>query len=71
MTDTTPFTDLVITGLNNPECAFYTGAFVGQWLALKYLVIIAIMLAVFKTLDKLALEPLLKYVKSKTWGRKK
>ena len=62
-------TSILLTGLNNPDCAFYTGAFVGQWLAVEYLIIIWLIYAVFKVIDKLALEPLLKFLKKKIFKR--
>ena len=57
--------EIISTGLNNPECAFYTGAFVGQWLAVKYLMIIWAIYVIFKFLDKLVIDLLAEKLKIK------
>lgn len=57
--------EILSTGLNNPECAFYTGAFVGQWLAVKYLVLIWLIYIVFKFIDKLVIDVLAEKLKIK------
>ncbi len=57
--------EIIIAGMNNPDCSFFTGAFVGQWLAVKYLIIIWLIYVVFKFIDKLAIEPLTEYVQKR------
>lgn len=57
--------DVISAGMQNPDCAFFTGAFMGQWLAVKYLVIIWLIYVVFKFIDKLAVEPLMSWIEKK------
>ena len=49
--------------MNNPECAFFTGAFVGQSLAIKWVLMMAGLYYVFKAVDKLAFEPFIEWIK--------
>jgi len=57
--------EIIHTGLENPDCSFFTGAFFGQWLAVKYLALIWLIYVVFKGIDKLAVEPGLEKLKKK------
>lgn len=61
-------TTVIQAGLHNPDCAFYTGAFIGQWMAIKWVIIILITLGVAKALDKLAWNPFLTWAKKKIYG---
>lgn len=63
-------TSIMLNGLNNPDCAFYTGAFVGSFLVLKWLLFLLIFAIIFKALDRLAFDPFLNWVKSKIYRRK-
>lgn len=63
-------TEIITAGLNNPECAFYVGAFTGQFMALRYLIVVLIIFFVFKIIEKLAFEPFISWVKNKVRGGK-
>jgi len=55
---------ILSTGMNNPECSFYVGAFTGMGLAWKYIVALAVAYYIIKAVDKLAVEPLIKKVRN-------
>ena len=61
--------ETIMTGLNNPDCAFYVGAFAGQMFVVRWLFFLLIVYVLLKAVDKLALEPLLKYLKIKFFGK--
>lgn len=63
-------TETVAAGLNNPECAFFVGSFIGGYMAIVWLLYMLAAFALFKLIDKLALEPLLNWLKVKIWRRK-
>lgn len=52
-------------GLNNPDCAFFVGSFFGTAYIVKLMLYIACIYWVIKAVDKLALEPVIDYIKRK------
>lgn len=65
----TTIADIIQTGMNNPDCAFFVGQFFGQFLGIKiffYLVIFGIF---FRMADKMAFEPFAEWVKRKVWRK--
>ena len=54
---------ILVNGMNNPDCSFFVGATFGQWLAIKYIMILVLLYFILKIIDKLALEPLIKWIK--------
>jgi hypothetical protein len=67
----TNLTTIISTGLNNPDCSFFTGYFLGQGNTLRILFIIVVGGLLFKFLDKIAYDPLIEYVKKKFYKKKK
>jgi len=62
--------DTISTGLNNPECAFYVGAFAGMGMIIKWLFALWILFLITKAFEKLAWEPLLNWIKTKIYRKK-
>lgn len=71
MSDLTPFIDNIHQGLNNPECSFWVGATIGQYLILKVAIGFVIAYVVCKLLDKWLLEPISEIIKNKIWNKKR
>ena len=63
-------TTIITSGLNNPECAFYTGAIFGQWMVFKLVLCYFIVLFIMKAIDKLAWTPLIDWLKDKIYKNK-
>jgi hypothetical protein len=61
--------ETILTGLHNPDCAFYVGTFFGQIFVVKWLIFLLIAFAIVKAIDRLALEPILQWIKKKTWKK--
>lgn len=57
--------DIITTGLNNPDCAFFVGQTFGISQAFGMVVFIAVFGTVYKLIDKLALEPLIEWIRKK------
>ena len=57
--------ETIQAGLNNPDCAFFVGSWTGSFLSFKYLIAVFVIYGVMKALGRLALEPLIAYVKTK------
>lgn len=57
--------ETIAAGLNNPECSFYVGAFLGQAMFGKLLIYAGVIYIIVKSLDKLAIEPFIAWVKKK------
>ena len=57
--------DTINMGLNNPDCAFFVGNYMGQLFTIHSMLILLSIYLGFKFLDKLAVEPLIKYIKTK------
>lgn len=62
--------DTIITGMNNPDCAFYVGSFIGNYSTGKLILAGMFLMIVYKFVDKMALEPSIKWIKSKAKVRK-
>jgi hypothetical protein len=54
--------NIVLTGLNNPDCAFYTGAFFGQMSTTRIFILLWAGLIALKAIDKLDLKAILEYI---------
>jgi len=68
MADITNFTNTITTGIYNPDCAFYVGAFMGSMNILRIFLIIWGINVAYDLLKKL-LKYLYKIIKfRKTWG---
>lgn len=63
--------NIIIDGMNNPDCSFFTGAFIGSMFIIKWLFFLYLLILASKIIDKLALEPLLDWIKSKIYKNKK
>jgi len=63
-------TDTINLGLNNSDCGFFVGYFTGNMNSIELLITIGILWYVFKAIDKLAFDPLMKKVK-KMWRSRK
>ena len=61
--------DIIQVGLDNPECSFFVGSLLGQWSAIQNLLMLGLVFAVFKFVDRLAFEPLAAWIKKKWRGR--
>ena len=57
--------EIIKVGMDNPDCSFFVGVFTGQFVAFRYIVFLAVLYVVFKVVDKLALEPILEWIKKK------
>jgi hypothetical protein len=57
--------ETIAAGLNDPNCAFFVGSFTGNFLSFKYLLVVILLFFLFKLLDGLVAEPLLKKFKAK------
>lgn len=62
--------EIISTGMNNPECAFFTGAFVGGLIYAKLLVLFLVFVALFRAIEKLAITPLIEWLHKKIWRKK-
>ena len=56
-------TEIITTGMNNPDCAFFVGSFYGQVMTMKGIITLMGLLLIFKILDKLVIEPCLEWIK--------
>lgn len=63
-------TTIIQAGLDNPDCAFYTGQALGQFRILQIMLLFFAASFVFKALDKLAIEPILSKLKEWIYGGK-
>ena len=67
----TTFSEILMNGLNDPNCSFYVGGMVGQAYTFKIVITLFILYFVYKIIDKFAFEPLLNYIKNKIYRKKK
>ena len=51
----------IITGLNNPDCSFYVGAFLGTIMFAKLLLFSFFVYVILKIIDKIAIDPFLNW----------
>jgi len=65
-----PLAEIIKTGMNNPECSFFVGQFIGTTLIIHIMIGISIISFLAKVIDKLALESLIEWVKGKWYKRK-
>lgn len=63
--------EIISTGLNNPDCAFFVGQWLGGWLSMKMVMYLVVAYWIMKSIDKLALEPIIDFVKSKLFKQQK
>ena len=61
----TTLTDIITTGMNNPDCSFFVGSFTGQWLGLRYIVVLVLLYLLLRIAEKLAIEPLIDWLKKR------
>jgi len=61
----------LVNGMNNPDCAFYVGATIGQYLVLRILSALVLAYFLIRILDKLVFTPLLNWISKKINGGKK
>ena len=59
------FTQTIITGMNNPECAFFVGQVTGQNEAVRMLAIVLLAAFIFKLVNKAVIDPIIEWVKQK------
>jgi hypothetical protein len=62
--------DIITTGINNPDCSFFVGTFVGQLSLFKIVTFMVLSYFVFKIIDTLALDPFLKWIKEQIYMAK-
>ena len=56
---------IISNGLNNPDCAFYTGQMFGQLTLFRVLIIFYGLNIIYKFVDTLAVQPMIDKLKSK------
>ena len=57
--------EIITTGLNNPECAFFVGQTFGTFLVFKIAIGLAIINWIYKAMDVLAFEPFINWIKKR------
>ncbi len=65
------FSEILIAGLDNPECSFFVGMFIGQILAVRIFLIFIFALILFSIINKLALAPFLEWARKRIYRSKK
>lgn len=66
----TNFTGIMEIGINDPNCSFFVGSFLGQFVGIKLFLYAVIFFFVAKAVDKLAIEPLITLIRKKLFKRK-
>jgi hypothetical protein len=61
---------ILVNGINNPDCSFYVGTFVGQLFILKLIMILAVAYWLISFASNLLINPLINKLKIKLWGKK-
>lgn len=61
--------DTILKGMNNPDCAFYVGKWLGGYESIRIVIVILILLLIYKAIDKLAFEPMLNWITNKFRGK--
>lgn len=61
------FAETFVQQLNDPACSMLSGAFIGSLMMWKVIFGLVVLYTILKAVDKLALEPLLKWVKKKIY----
>jgi hypothetical protein len=57
--------EIIRAGMDNPDCSFFLGAFMGQIMVIRWVLAIYFIHIVWKIVDRLALDPFLDWVKKK------
>lgn len=70
MTNMTIFVDTFLGQVANPECSYLTGMMIGAGGVSKITLSFFGILIVYKIVDKLTLEPLLRWIKEKIYSKK-
>ncbi len=63
-------TDNFLSQVDNPDCSYLTGMFIGSGITMRMILYIFIIGMGFKIVDKLALDPLINYIKQKIKRKK-
>jgi len=50
---------ILIKGINNPDCSFFVGTWLGAFMTFRLIVIIIIGFFIFKLIDQLIINPIL------------
>lgn len=58
------FSNIITTGLNNPDCSFFVGIWMGQFFALKYLIVLFMIYIAFKLIYNFIINPFINKIKS-------
>lgn len=56
--------------LVNPDCSYLTGMLIGQLMTVRLIIFILVVYLLLRIVDKLALTPLLEWIKNKVFKRK-
>jgi hypothetical protein len=67
--DLEPLTNSLISGLNNPDCSFYVGATVGQYLILRVAAGVFIAYFVLRIFERLIFTPLLNWTYKQIYNK--
>ena len=62
--------EIIKAGLNDPNCAFFVGNFLGMAIALRWIVVLVFIYWIFSAANKLAFEPFIGWVKNKIYNKK-
>jgi len=52
----------LIKGINNPDCSFFVGSWLGAFFTFRIIVIVIIAFFIFKVIDSLIINPILSYL---------
>ena len=63
--------ETIANGLNNPDCAFFVGNFLGNYTSFRWVLALIGAYFVFKAVDTLAFKPLLDFIKKSLKRKKK
>lgn len=63
--------ETLTTGINNPDCSFFVGSFMGQAMSAQLIIILLLAFGAFKIIDRLALDPFLNFIRNKLYRIKK
>ena len=58
-------TTIIFNGINNPECSYFVGYFLGQSNVFGRVIMIFMLFTLYKLVNTLAFDPLLKWIKTK------
>jgi len=65
------FTSNFLAQIDNPACSYLTGIFIGVAFFVKLCIMFIGLYIILKTVDKLAFEPFLNWIKNKIYHKKK